>query len=197
MKKIATFSFLFLLLSAFSLSFGANVDANFATIGDSIPFLSGWSSAKVLATPKGKRPNPKEYLSADYINTHHAVFENGASYLVPKSVLDKYGRKLLGRPDGQFVMSNTDMNLLMRNCEGKLSYVEKELGIPKGAWAGKELVRIDIFDPYSLNLRMPTGNEGGANDLWLPGGKLPTGLWEAVIDAIPEGKYYETAINLQ
>jgi hypothetical protein len=32
--------------------------------------------------------------------------------------------------------------------------------------------------------RIPTGRQNVANDLWLPGGKLPTGNDEAVIDAI-------------
>jgi hypothetical protein len=29
---------------------------------------------------------------------------------------------------------------------------------------------------------MPSGNETGANDLWIPGGRLPDGNLEAVID---------------
>jgi hypothetical protein len=34
-----------------------------------------------------------------------------------------------------------------------------------------------------LNLRIPSGNEAGANEFWIPGGKLPDGNSEAVIDA--------------
>lgn len=34
-------------------------------------------------------------------------------------------------------------------------------------------------------LRMPSGNESGVNELWLPGGKLPNGKLEAVIDPTP------------
>ncbi|MFN0200684.1 MAG: hypothetical protein ACKVTZ_04155 [Bacteroidia bacterium] len=194
MKKITTLWLLFLLVSGISLSFGANITK---VDGDSIPYLSGWNKERVLAFAKGSRPNPSEYLAASYLAEHSEAFKVGAAYLVPKSVLDKYGRKLLGRPDGQFVMSNAQMNQLMSDCKGSLSYVETQLGIPAGSWAGKEIVRIDIPDPNSLHFRMPTGNEGGANNLWLPGGKLPTGFWEAVIDPIPEGKYYETLINLK
>ncbi len=43
-------------------------------------------------------------------------------------------------------------------------------------------------------MRMPSGNELGANPQWLPGGKLPTGYSEIVIDNIPKGKYIETKI---
>lgn len=41
----------------------------------------------------------------------------------------------------------------------------------------------DPGDPSELtNLRMPSGNEAGANEHWIPGGYLPTGIPEAVID---------------
>ena len=35
-----------------------------------------------------------------------------------------------------------------------------------------------------LNMRMPSGNEAGANDQWLSGGYLPSGQNEAVIDGV-------------
>ena len=44
---------------------------------------------------------------------------------------------------------------------------------------------------------MATGNEDGANSLWLPGGKTPEGFSEAVIDAIPSSQtssYIKTII---
>jgi hypothetical protein len=41
---------------------------------------------------------------------------------------------------------------------------------------------------------MPTGRESGANELWLPGGRLPTGQREAVVDAIPGGQFTETTV---
>lgn len=44
---------------------------------------------------------------------------------------------------------------------------------------------------------MANGNEGGANELWLPGGDLPTGRSEAVIEQIPLGDYTEIITNIQ
>ncbi len=44
---------------------------------------------------------------------------------------------------------------------------------------------------------MPDGNEIGANNLWLPGGILPNGKLEAVLDPIPAGEYIETLTNIQ
>lgn len=41
---------------------------------------------------------------------------------------------------------------------------------------------------------MLIGNEDGANDLWIPGGKLPMGYSEMVIDQILEGEYIYTNI---
>ncbi|MBU2897643.1 hypothetical protein [Vibrio hepatarius] len=45
------------------------------------------------------------------------------------------------------------------------------------------MLRVNVARPKELNLRVPSGNEAGANDLWLPGGKLPNGNREAIIDA--------------
>lgn len=49
------------------------------------------------------------------------------------------------------------------------------------------MIRVDIPHPEDYHLRMPSGNEAGANDYWIPGGLLPEGMPEAVIDgsAVP------------
>lgn len=44
-------------------------------------------------------------------------------------------------------------------------------------------------------MRIPSGNEEGANELWLVGGQLPTGHDEGVTDSIPKGKYKELNIE--
>lgn len=80
---------------------------------------------------------------------------------------------------------------MLARAAGNIGAIEKELGIPSGAWEGKELVRIDVPNPSGVGLRFPSGNEAGANGLWIPGGKLPTGQFEAVVNSIPKGKYIE------
>lgn len=162
-----------------------------------IKFLCGYSSESVLEIKKGKRPAPHKYLDTLYIRRHLAHFQDGASYLVPKDVLDKYGRDRLGRPDGQFVMTKSELDALLLKANGNLAVLEKELGIPSGTWKGRELSRIDIPMPEYLGLRIPSGNEGGANALWLPGGFLPTGYREAVIDPIVKGRYVETVVEIR
>lgn len=45
------------------------------------------------------------------------------------------------------------------------------------------MVRIDIDAPLAHGGRIPSGNEAGANPQWEPGGHLPTGIPEIVIDS--------------
>jgi len=176
---------------------GIGAAAKAATVVDKIidKSIAANKLSVVTYQAKGTRPDPATYLSREAIDSHLANFDEGGAYLVPKDVLDKYGRDILGYPDNsQFIMTKGQMDKLLERANGNIAVIEKELGIPAGAWQGKEMVRIDIPDPRSLNLRMPTGNEAGANDLWIPGGKLPTGQLEAIVDSIPEGKYIERKI---
>lgn len=145
----------------------------------------------------GCRPEPSVYMREECLTSHAAMFAEGASYLVPKDVLDRFGRKLLGRQDGQFVMCKKEMDKLLQADAVSITHIEKQLGIPAGLWAGKTLVRIDILNPKALKLRIPSGNEAAANELWIPGGKLPTGYTEGVIDQIPEGQYNETILQIK
>jgi hypothetical protein len=91
-------------------------------------------------------------------------------------------------------MTKGEMDRVLAAAKGDISIVEAQLGIPPGSWVGKEMVRIDIPEPAKLGIRLPSGNEAGANIEWLPGGKLPTGLLEAVVDSIPKGKYKEVSL---
>jgi hypothetical protein len=51
--------------------------------------------------------------------------------------------------------------------------------------------RIDVPAPRDLNLHMLSGKQAGANPIWIPGGRLPTGLLEGVINQVPKGQYVE------
>ncbi|MEY3210898.1 MAG: hypothetical protein RIT28_1379, partial [Pseudomonadota bacterium] len=150
---------------------------------------------KVQNTTKGSRPDPVDYIPPDKMAAHLEKFKDGASYLVPKDVLDRFGRDKLGWPDNsQFVMTKGELDAVLAKANGDISIIEQELGIPAGTWAGREMVRIDIPAPETLNVRMPSGNEDGANPLWIPGGKLPTGYNEAVVNNILSGDYVETLV---
>lgn len=132
-------------------------------------------------------------VSPDAARRHLAAFQEGATYFVTRSVLDWRGREWLGYDDNsQFVMPRSEADRLLAKARGDVGLLEIELGIPPGSWAGAVLLRIDIPAPHELNLRLPSGNEAGANACWLPGGLTPFGHSEAVVDRIPLGKYVES-----
>ncbi|KAI1709785.1 hypothetical protein DdX_11178 [Ditylenchus destructor] len=162
-----------------------------------IPFINGWTkiSVKEFNATVGHFPEVDVYLHKNYIRAHIRLFAKGASFLIGAQVLDKYGRDLIGRPDNtQFVTTARDMDDILDKANGNITVIEEELGIPAGGWSGKDMRRIDILKPRLLHVRVPTGNEAGTNHLWIPGGYMPTGLPEAVIDRVPKGMYTETKV---
>ena len=160
-------------------------------------FRRGMSRKGILMIPKGKRPAPETYLKRRYIRRHLKNFKAGASCIVSKELLERHHGDSIGKADNsQFIMMKSEMDSVLMRSHGDLSRIEHELGIPAGAWKHRVLVRIDIPKPKKLRLRMPSGNEVGANVLWLPGGLLPTGYKEAVIDRIPKGRYKASLIEI-
>lgn len=149
-------------------------------------------------------PNPNTYLKQDYINKHLDKFSGEVSTLSFENSINTYGQ--IGRDDGLFILTKSEMDDLLQRTEGNISLIEKELGITTGTWSNRindplnpdKLVRININNSKNHNLRMATGNEDGANNLWLPGGKTSENLLEAVIDPIPvsnSSSYTKTVIT--
>ncbi|MCB2377404.1 DUF6531 domain-containing protein [Hymenobacter sp. BT635] len=154
-------------------------------------FRKGYDKDKIAAMPWGSRPkNPNKYLKKRYTDQHLQQFHGEASYLMTGDAYRDFakGRPFVGRPDGQFISTKTDIDGVLSRSNGDVALIEKELGIKPGpnGWQGKGgIVRVDIQNPEKFNLRMPNGNEGGANELWEPGGFVPGGSPEAVVDPIP------------
>ncbi|WP_234796037.1 endonuclease [Mycobacteroides chelonae] len=148
----------------------------------------------ILSFEKGSRPDPSEYLPREYIDHHLAPFNDGASRFMPESNLDKYG---IAQRDGtSFVMPKGEADSLIGSTHGNPRLMEQALGLPEGYLDSNKLVRVDIPNPGNYELRMPSGNEAGANEQWIPGGKLPDGASEAIIDGgrVPNGGYNVTEI---
>jgi len=166
------------------------------SVPEGVPLSEGEFN-RIRSLEHGQRPtDPADYLPQDYIDSHLAQFDNGGAYLTPTHWLDKFGRGALGRDDGVFMMPKSEMDALMTRTGGDIGKIERELGIDPGEWQQYgQLSRVDVPDPRSLNLRIPNGNESGANPNWLPGGKLPGGGSEAVVDKIPGGSFVETLIG--
>ncbi|WP_139829495.1 hypothetical protein [Mycobacterium gastri] len=156
--------------------------------------LSAEHREEIIAMPKGTRPDPSEYLSPEYIESHLEKFDEGATRFMPESNLAKYG---IAQRDGtSFVMPKNEADAMIEVSRGDLRAMENELGLPQGFLDSNIIVRIDIPDPKTFNLRIPSGNEAGANEQWIPGGRLPNGASEAVIDGgdIPPGDYTVTNV---
>jgi hypothetical protein len=151
---------------------------------------------EITAIAKGSRPAPEEYLSPSYIADHLAQFEGGATRFQLRSGLDKYGP---GQVDGtSFVMPRHEADRLLAQTAGDPRALEDALGLPAGQLdGGEQLMRVDFADPAELDVRIPSGNEAGANAQWIPGGKLPEGGSEAVIDVggLDPARYTATAVD--
>ncbi len=162
-------------------------------LGD-IP-ISKEMSDEIRAMEKGDRPPPESYLPQEYIKQHLDRFSEGATRFMPESNLNKYG---IAQRDGtSFVMPKAEADAMLARTQGDPRAMERELGLPEGFLDSNKLVRIDIPEPHDANARIPSGNEAGANDQWLPGGKLPDGASEAVIDGGKLGPDRYTVTDLE
>ena len=144
----------------------------------------------ITSIPKGERPDPTTYLSQEYIKEHLAQFDDGVSIIMTEQNYEKFvlGNDYIGIPDDgtQFVLPKGVCDDVAREADGDISVYEKMLGFDEGHFAkGGGLVRIDVEDIADLNLRIPNGNEYGANSHWIPGGYTDGGVPEAVSDLIP------------
>jgi hypothetical protein len=155
----------------------------------------------IVTTPKGMRPSPDSYLSGKYIENHLAQFDDGASIIMTKEQYIQYvkGKEYIGIPsDGtQFVLPKGYCDEIAELAQGDISVYETQLGFDPGHFEdGGGLVRIDIEDLDGLNLRVPSGNEAGANSHWVPGGRTDGGTPEAITDLIPNDSNNVTITEL-
>ena len=145
----------------------------------------GWTTSRihdeVIAVQKGSRPLPDTYLSPSEIKEALAPFGNG---VVKIKANPPSGTE--GPPGGTFVMPKAQADDIIRQANGDVKMLEKLLGLRPGD-LGASPVRVDIPEPKGL--RLPSGNELGANEYWVPGGRTSGGIREATIDPVPKGEY--------
>ncbi len=152
---------------------------------------------EILATEKGQRPAPETYLPAEYIAEHLRNFDDGASRILIRSSYEEYG---IGKPDAgksEFVLTNVDARKMLDESGGDPIKLAQMLGIPEDQLANDSLVLVQFHPTSSYASLMPSGNEWGANDQWLPGGKLPHGDLEAIVhtEGMSDGQDY-TVIDI-
>ncbi|MEM1278138.1 MAG: hypothetical protein AAGH74_16580 [Pseudomonadota bacterium] len=144
--------------------------------------ISGLSDEKVreiLDTPKGQRPDPSTYMTKAEIDEHLAKFDDGAVRVTPASAIDQYGT---AGPPGGFVMPKSEFDAMVKEAGGDLIHIETRLGLDPGSLSNGEMVAVRIDPEDFSGLRVPSGNELGANNQWLPGGYTSGGAVEAVMD---------------
>ncbi len=147
---------------------------------------SRWQPDAVVDAGKGNRPDPGDYLTDDYMRTHLAQFENGATRIYVTRSLEDWGpgnNQVPGNTTNTAYVFPTDqLNTLMANVDGPKDLADA-LGLPSDFFEGAD-VQLRDFAPDDLaGLRLPSGNEGGTDvERWIPGGYLPSGIPEAVID---------------
>ncbi|WP_442955492.1 hemagglutinin repeat-containing protein, partial [Pectobacterium sp. 1950-15] len=134
---------------------------------------------EIVNTPKGQRPEPSTYMSKAEIDAHLAKFDDGAVRFTSMGDVKKYGT--LG-PDNGFVMPKSEFDKLIKESSGNLRIVEKKLGLESGYLGNSNTGVFYIKKQDIKNLKIPSGNELGANKFWLPGGKTSGGISEAVMD---------------
>lgn len=165
--------------------------------------LTSEKIADILNTPKGSRPNPSEYLSKEYIDNHLSKFDDGAAYILSKKTYDRFYKNedKLGWTDGtQFVLPKNEVDNVLNNAGGDLAKLEKELGYNIGSLENGDYIIMYVNNPKKYNISLPSGNEMGANDNWIPGGYTSGGIPEAVVydlDNTPEEVYFSEPIKFK
>ena len=112
------------------------------------------------------------------------LFDEGvAAFAADDSNLKRFGQ--FGRDDGAFVFPKHVADAMVKEADGDPRVLEALLGLDPGSLGENPI----MIQPNKVdNLRIPSGNEGGAKDniQWRPGGKTyPGGVPEAVIDPVP------------
>lgn len=132
---------------------------------------------------KGNRPPVTDYLSPRYIADHKAQFDDGAVRFVNEDDFLQYG---VPKPDGtEFVMTKAEADRVWAETGGDPVKLAKALGFEPDHFVNSPVVRIDFCNPAALGVDVPIGNEFGANPCCIPGGVLPDGSVEAVINPTP------------
>jgi hypothetical protein len=159
-----------------------------------IGFKPGWNMLKAYKEAQNRMARgsylaPEEYLTSDYIKSHLAKFQNSACYFVNKQSYERFvkGKLAVGIPDDNslYILTTKEADDIVNSAANDLSKYEGLLGYSSGYFSsGNEIWRINIKNPEKFNLRLPSGNEIGANHWWHPGGYTSGGTIEAVTNTI-------------
>jgi len=157
--------------------------------GSTKPHLDQATADQIVNTPKGQRPDPRSYLSQADIDAHLQPFrDSGAIRFANRGDVNSYGT--LGPPGGTFTLPKSEFDALLKRSGGDYGKVETELGLEPGTLTNGNTVIAYIAPQDLQGLRVPDGNEIGANKNWIPGGYTSGGVPEATVDT-PAGLPYK------
>ncbi|QTL40329.1 hemagglutinin repeat-containing protein [Xenorhabdus budapestensis] len=134
---------------------------------------------EIINTPHGQRPDPSTYMAKAEIETHLAKFNEGAVRITSRAAYKKFDT--VG-PDGGFVMPKSAFDKILYESKGDLRIIENKLGLDKRTLNDSDVMIIHVKRENMQGLRIPSGNEGGANNQWIPGGYTSGGVPEAVMN---------------
>jgi len=119
-------------------------------------------------------------LTPEYIDNHLAKFDDGGARVVSKKMMEKYGT---AGPDPAFVMPKAYVDDILKKADGDIAKVEELLGFPPGSIDPNDMMIAEM--PRPKIIKIPSGNEDGANALWEPGGLTLGGVPEAIMSLPP------------
>ena len=136
---------------------------------------------EALNAPKGSRPAPRTYLGDKFVDSHLSKFKNdGCAFVIKKT--DVIGLNYNSLPPNKFVALKSDMEKIISDCKGNRRLLAKKLGYEdSNVFDNGEIFVVYTKENSSFKFDMPTGNERGANEMWIPGGKTSGGITEAVL----------------
>lgn len=107
-------------------------------------------------------------------------FSSGATHITTTQKIARFpDSPTLGGPGGLFTAPSSQIDDLLRRSTSRAD-IEVALGLDRGALSGGDLLRFDVADPFSRNLRLPTNG----NIHFRPGAGLTTGnLNEGLINS--------------
>lgn len=122
-------------------------------------------------------------------------FEGGGTWFMTEEQYLKYakGKNIVGRPDGQFMISSKAANELLSKTGGNSSKMAELLGTD---WLqGQKLMRVDVTNPLNYGPRLPNIRMSGANSKFISGGKTVGKISEIATDRIPAAEVGITPVH--
>lgn len=149
---------------------------------------------EILSIPKPNRPDPRTYMSQAEIDRRLQPFrDSGGIRVTSRASVAEHGT--IGPKDGTFILPMSEFNALEERTGGDLQKIEEALGLTPGQLQDGDTMILYIAPEHLMDLRMPDGNELGANDNWLPEGRTSGGVSEATVNAPSNLPYTEVTIG--